>query len=155
MHKNVDSIIFARSYLTVLCPEAVLRASWRGEFFGTGFLPNTFTAPDLPGSMAFRLLSFGRGRPFICRGVFNPRSAHDAGSASCDLASGRRLLFLAGGFQPPERLEDACFLPPGGFQPPERLQDARRNDIQAGAFIARLPNGRFIGSACHSLNSPL
>ena len=45
MHKNVDSIIFARSYLTVLCPEAVLRASWRGEFFGTGFLPNTFTAP--------------------------------------------------------------------------------------------------------------
>ncbi len=110
---------------------------------------------DLPGSMAFRLLSFGRGRPFICRGVFNPRSAHDAGSASCDLASGRRLLFLAGGFQPPERLEDACFLPPGGFQPPERLQDARRNDIQAGAFSARLPNGRFIGSACHSLNSPL
>ena len=50
IHKNVDSIIFARSYLTVLCPEAVLRASWKVEFFGTGFLSNTFTAPSEPRS---------------------------------------------------------------------------------------------------------
>ena len=37
---------FLPGHLTLFCPEAVHRASWKGKFFETGFVSNTFTAPQ-------------------------------------------------------------------------------------------------------------
>ena len=42
--KSIRSF-FSGNILTLSCPEAVLQASLKDEFIGTGFLTNTFTPP--------------------------------------------------------------------------------------------------------------